>query len=63
NLLAAGRGTVVVDGARHTVTAPRTVAAAEVVDAFTPTWRRMLRAVPEYVVVTAEAPAPGATST
>lgn len=58
NLLAAGRGAVVVDGTRHTVTAPRTVPAAQVVDALTPSWRRMLRDVPEYVLVTTEAPAP-----
>lgn len=55
NLEAAGGGVLVVGGVRYAVTAPRTVPAAEVTGALTPHWRRMLRGIPEYVVLTADA--------
>ncbi len=64
NLGATGRGVLVVDGVRYAVTSPRTVPAAEVTGALTPYRRRMLRGIPEYLVLTAEAaPAPGRAAT
>lgn len=56
NLLAAGGGVVTYDGTRCTVTAPRVVPAARVVDDVTPSWRRMLAGVPEFVRVTTVTP-------
>lgn len=55
NLRSAGRGVLVVDGVRYVVTSPRTVPAAEVTGALSPYWRRMLRGVPEFLVLTADA--------
>lgn len=55
NLLAAGRGVLDTDGARHEVAAPRIVGADEVVGDLTPAWRRLLGGVPEFVVVTTAA--------
>jgi deazaflavin-dependent oxidoreductase (nitroreductase family) len=52
NLLAAGGGALTVDGTRYAVTAPRTVPAAQVLGGLDPYWRRMLRGVGEYVLVT-----------
>lgn len=60
NLLATGRGVLVVDGTRYTVTAPRTVPAAQVVDTFTPYWRRMLDGVPEFLLMSVVTADPGA---
>ncbi|GAA4880328.1 nitroreductase family deazaflavin-dependent oxidoreductase [Actinomycetospora straminea] len=58
NLLAAGGGVVTADGVRRTVTSPRIVPAEQVRDSFTPSWRRMLAGVPEFLLVTTE-PDPG----
>jgi hypothetical protein len=54
NLTAAGRGVLTVHGTRYTITRPHTAPAAEVTGALTPYWRRMLRGLGEYVVVSAE---------
>jgi deazaflavin-dependent oxidoreductase (nitroreductase family) len=54
NLTAAGRGVLAVHGTRYTITKPHTVPAAEVTGTLTPHWRRMLRGIDEYVVVSAE---------
>ncbi|GAA4789645.1 hypothetical protein GCM10023200_25510 [Actinomycetospora chlora] len=51
NLLAAGRGAVTVDGARRDVVAPRVVPADEVIGSLTPSWRRWLGGIPEFVLV------------
>jgi deazaflavin-dependent oxidoreductase (nitroreductase family) len=57
NLLAAGSGVVTDHGARHSVTAPQIVPAADVVDRLEPRMRRALAGVPEFLVLTIDAPA------
>lgn len=53
NLMAAGRAELTVKGVAYTVTAPRTVPSVELAGSLAPLTRRLLRRIPEWVVVTA----------
>jgi hypothetical protein len=61
NLVATGHGVLAVHGIRYTVTAPRTVPAAEVTDTLSPLSRRLLRGIAEWVVVSAAPSVPPST--
>jgi len=53
NLMSARRGMLAVHGTRYTITEPRTVPSSEVIGTLTSSWRRLVRRVEEWVVVTA----------